>query len=181
MLRKVNVLITGRPGCGKSTLVERVISLLLTKGAKVGGITTPEFRDPTGRRGGFLIRDIATGEERKMAAIGMPSRIRVGRYGVDVEAVRSFGVTAIERAVEDADLIVIDEIGKMELAVPEFRQCVATALNSPKPVLGTIGLHLSQPFAEAIKRRPDVRVILLSPERREEVYCQVCELLGFSG
>ena len=113
-----------------------------------------------------------------MAAVGMPSPIRVGRYGVDVEAVSSFGVQAIERALLYSDLVVIDEIGKMELAVPEFRRCVEAALSSSKPVLGTIGLRLSLPFVVAIKRRPDVMVILLSPERRELVYRQVCELLG---
>ena len=178
MLLKVNILITGPPGSGKSTLISQAISLLKKKGLEVGGISTPDFRLASGRRGGFLIRDIATGSEQIMAATDHLSSIRVGRYGVNLTAIREVGVTAINHAIRSSDIIIIDEIGKMELAEPQFQQCVITALDSPKPVLGTIGLRLNLPFVMNIKDRQDVTVVFLSPHQRSKAYHLVSELLN---
>ncbi|MFX1562472.1 MAG: nucleoside-triphosphatase, partial [Promethearchaeota archaeon] len=126
MLQKANILITGQPGCGKSTLVARIVKELQTKGVKVGGITTPEFRTESRQRGGFLIQDITTGEEAIMATSEYSSKIRVGRYGVDVAAIHKIGVTAIDKAVITADIVVIDEIGKMELLSQKFQNFLKT-------------------------------------------------------
>lgn len=178
MLQKANILITGPPGCGKSTLVARIIKSLQTKGVKVGGITTPDFRTESGRREGFLIQDITTGEKATMAAVGFPSKIQVGRYGVDVAAVRTIGVNAIERATTTADVVVIDEIGKMELAVPEFQRCVTSAFDSTKPVLGTIGLYLTSPFVTTVKQRTDVKILKLKRDQQSTIYQHIGKLLG---
>jgi len=180
MLQKANILITGPPGCGKSTLVTRIISSLQKKGIKVGGITTPDFRSAGGHREGFLILDIATGEKSIMASVEIHSKIRVGRYGVDRGAVRGIGVMAIEQAVTKADIVIIDEIGKMELVVPEFQHCVTRALDSTKPVLGTIGLNITSFFAQAIKQRPDVTVLRLIREQQDALYQNVTRLIGVS-
>jgi nucleoside-triphosphatase len=177
-LPKVNLLITGLPGCGKSTLVNRVVDRAKQGGLKVGGICTPEFRLDTGRRGGFLIHDIATGAEQVMAAIDVSSPVKVGRYGVDLNAIQEIGVTAIDYATTSTELIVIDEIGKMELAVPEFQRAVIMAFNSPKPLLGTIGLRLKTHFVNQVKNRTDVTILTLTPEVRPTVYQQACTLLG---
>jgi nucleoside-triphosphatase len=181
LLRKANVLITGLPGCGKSTLVTRVVDNLRAQGIQVGGISTPEFRGAGGLRGGFLIRDIATGAEQIMAAVDLPSHIQVGRYGVDGEAIRAIGVSAINQAVVAADIVIIDEIGKMELAVPEFANSVVAAFDSAKPVLGTIGLYLTSPLAAAVKKRPDVTVLTLRRGDQEAVYRRVLDLLALTG
>jgi nucleoside-triphosphatase len=176
-LLKVNLLITGLPGCGKSTLINRVVDRAKQDGLEVGGISTPEFRLDTGRRGGFLIRDIATGAEQVMAAIDVSSPVKVGRFGVNLNAIQEIGVTAIEYATTSTELIVIDEIGKMELAVPEFQRAVIMAFNSLKPVLGTIGLRLKTHFVNQVKNRSDVTILTLTPETRATVYQQACTLL----
>ncbi len=175
---KVNLLITGFPGCGKSTLVNRIADRVKQEGLKVGGISTPEFRLDTGRRGGFLIHDIATGAEQVMASIDISSPVKVGRYGVNLNAIREIGVTAIDYATTSAELIVIDEIGKMELTVPEFQRAVVMAFDSSKPVLGTIGLKLKTHFVNQIKNRNDVTILTLTPEVRPTVYQQACSLMG---
>jgi nucleoside-triphosphatase len=175
---KVNVLVTGRPGCGKSTLVNRLVEMARAKGITVGGISTPEFRLPSGKRGGFLIQDIATGEKQIMASADRSSPVSVGRYGVDLQSIQDVGVKAINSAVAEADLVVIDEIGKMELAVSEFKTSVAGALNSAKPVLGTIGMRLKTVFVVDIKNRSDVTLIVLTPETRDQVYQNVVQLFG---
>jgi nucleoside-triphosphatase len=174
----VNVLITGRPGCGKSTLINRLVATARQKGMKVGGISTPEFRLSTGKRGGFLIQNIATGEEEIMASVELSSAVSVGRYGVNLTAIRDIGVAAIDTAISKADLVVIDEIGKMELAVPEFLSSVNAALDSSKPVLGTIGLRLSTSEITGMKNRSDVTLILLTPENRNQVHQKIWRLLS---
>ncbi|MFX1299506.1 MAG: NTPase [Promethearchaeota archaeon] len=175
---KVNLLITGFPGCGKSTLVNRVVDRAKQDGLKVGGISTPEFRLGSGRRGGFLIRDIATGAEQVMAAVDISSPVKVGHYGVNLNAIREIGVIAIDYATTSTELIVIDEIGKMELAVPEFQRAVIRAFDSPKPLLGTIGLKLKTHFVNQIKNRNDVTILTLTPEKRTTVFQQTCTLMG---
>jgi nucleoside-triphosphatase len=177
-LQKVNVLVTGLPGCGKSTLVNRLVEKARAKGITVGGISTPEFRLATGKRGGFLIRNIATGEEQTMASVEYASPVSVGRYGVNLQAIQDIGVTAITTAIAEADLVVIDEIGKMELAVAKFKASVIEALNSTKPVLGTIGMRLKTPFVLDIKNRVDVTVTVLTSENRNQVYQDVKNVLG---
>ncbi|MFW9830633.1 MAG: NTPase [Candidatus Thorarchaeota archaeon] len=178
MLQKANLMITGLPGCGKSTVVNRIINLAKEQGIRVGGISTPEFRISNGRRGGFHIRDVASGTEEIMASVDSKSSTKIGRYGVNLDAVQRVGVTAISSAIITADLIIIDEIGKMELTVPEFSQSVTAALNSSKPVLGTLGMKLRTPFVNTLKRRHDVKVLTLTPAARRAVYKQVCIHLG---
>jgi nucleoside-triphosphatase len=180
VLKKVNVLITGPPGSGKSTLIKDIVTFLKTKGISIGGISTPDFRSPQGRRLGFLIRDLASGEEQIMASTNIHSSLRVGKYGVDEKAIQEIGVKAIERAIEKSDLIVIDEIGKMELLVSDFQKAVLSAINSPRAVLGTIGLYLRSSFASGLKNRIDVKVFHLTPNRRKTIVNSLGVLLGIS-
>jgi nucleoside-triphosphatase len=158
--------------------VNQLVEMALQRGIKVGGISTPEFRLPSGKRGGFLIQNVATGKKRIMASIGFSSPIYVGRYGVNLEAIQDVGVTAISSAVAEADLVIIDEIGKMELAVPEFLSSVTKALNSEKPVIGTIGLRINMPYVTSIKNRSDVSLIILTLENRRQIYEDIKNLIG---
>lgn len=172
------MLVTGLPGCGKSTLVNQLLTTARQKGIEVGGVSTPEFRTSAGKRRGFLIQDVATGKEQVMASVELASPVSVGRYGVNLEAIRNVGVTAIDSAITGSDLVVIDEIGKMELAVPEFLSSVRKALDSSKPVLGTIGVRLKTPFAVDIKTRADVTLLRLTPQNRSQIYQDVKNLVG---
>ena len=113
-----------------------------------------------------------------MASVELASPVSVGRYGVNLEAIRNVGVTAIDSAITGSDLVVIDEIGKMELAVPEFLSSVRKALDSSKPVLGTIGVRLKTPFAVDIKTRADVTLLRLTPQNRSQIYQDVKNLVG---
>ena len=169
-------MITGVPGCGKSTLVNQLVEMALQRGIKVGGISTPEFRLPSGKRGGFLIQNVATGKKRIMASIGFSSPIYVGRYGVNLEAIQDVGVTAISSAVAEADLVIIDEIGKMELFSEDFCNETLNALDTKK-VLGTIGYNLSHPLTKRIKNREDVEILVLTIENRDKITGYLEEIL----
>ncbi|NIL95684.1 MAG: NTPase, partial [Planctomycetales bacterium] len=57
-----------------------------------------------------------------------------------VRVMDELGTDAVNRAIRSADLIVIDEIGPMEILSERFRQAVMEALESPKPLIGTLAM-----------------------------------------
>jgi nucleoside-triphosphatase len=164
-------LLTGRPGSGKTTVIKQVIS---GQEIKSGGFYTEEIRT-AGVRQGFRIITL-DGHDAVLSHVDNTSRYRVSRYGVDVANLDNTAVAAIERAIADSDVIVIDEIGKMELFSTRFREAVLKAINSRKKVLGTIMLN-PHPFADEIKRRPEVKVIELTRANNERVLKEVTDWL----
>jgi nucleoside-triphosphatase len=171
---RMNILIRGKPGCGKSTLIEKMIKLIQQKGMQIGGISTPELRE--GHRLGFEIVNMMTGERGILAHKDQPDGPRVSQYRVNLSDLDSIGVKGIKEALEkNVDFIIIDEIGKMELVSGAFQEAVWDALDVGK-VLGTIG-QISHPFITKIYSREDLKVITLTPQNREQVFTELQEML----
>jgi nucleoside-triphosphatase THEP1 len=158
-----NVLLTGKPGAGKTTALIAVVKML---GGSAGSFYTGEIREK-GERTGFSIVTLS-GERRVMASKAFKSACRVGKYGVDVEAIDATAVAAIEDALRHNDIIVIDEIGKMELFSKKFREAVTKALDSEKPVAGVI-MENHNEFAGRVKEREDVMLIEVTASNRDRV------------
>lgn len=165
------LLLTGRPGVGKTTVVQRVVEQLARP---AGGFYTRELREE-GRRVGFELITL-DGQRAILSHVNFGGRYRVGKYGVDVTALDRVGVPAIRQAVIDGRLVVIDEIGKMELFSEEFRAAVLEALEGQSPILGTImrGRH---PWVDRIKQRDTVEVIEVTPANRDTLVAQLVERL----
>ncbi|OGN95061.1 MAG: hypothetical protein A2Z75_02740 [Chloroflexi bacterium RBG_13_50_10] len=164
-------LLTGSPGTGKTTAIRQAIA---RSKAKAGGFYTEEIRSG-GDRQGFRI--VTLDEQNAILAhVDFSSRYKVSKYGVDVLNLENVGVAAINKAIEDSELIVIDEIGKMELFSPGFRQAVLKAIDSGKKVLGTIMLS-PHPFADEIKRHPEVKVVELTRASHEQVLREILDWL----
>jgi nucleoside-triphosphatase len=156
-------LLTGRPGTGKTSLVREVAATL---GDRAGGFYTEEIRTGGVREGFRLIT--LDGQEVILAHTAIKSPYRVSRYGVDIAGLERVGIPAIEEAAQQGKLVVVDEIGKMELFSEHFREAVIKLIDSPAKVLGTIMLT-PHPGADEITLRPQVRLLELTRANREEV------------
>jgi nucleoside-triphosphatase len=163
------VLLTGRPGCGKTTLVKRVVNEL---SPSAGGFYTEEIRERR-QRVGFKIITL-DGDDAVFAHVDLQTPERVAKYGLDLSALETVGVEAVREAVRARRLVVIDEIGPMEIRSRNFRDAVNDALDSGAPILATITAR-SLPFTDAIKSRPDVSIVEVRIKNREEL---VLELLN---
>ena len=137
-------------------------------GNKAGGFFTEEIRSGGVRLGFRLIT--LDGESAILAHVNIHSRYRVSKYGVDIDNLDRIGVSALYQAAGECDLVVIDEIGKMELFSTSFREAVLQIIDSGRRVLGTIMLS-ANPWADAIKLKPQVNLITVT----RATYHQVLE------
>ena len=160
-------LLTGRPGTGKTSLIKQAVAGMR---GKAGGFYTEEIRSQ-GVREGFRLVTL-DGQDAILAHVNIHSPYRVGKYGVDIDSLDRVGVSALRQAAQQCDLVVIDEIGKMELFSANFREAVIQIIDSGKRVLGTIMLN-PNPWADAIKRQPQVNLITVTRNN----HCQVLEEL----
>lgn len=153
--------VTGPPRSGKSTLA---IEIVKETGFRFGGISTPEFKEG-GERKGFMIKDLKTGRQGVLASKELRSPANVGSYGVNLADLDRIGSEALENACfdKDIDLIVIDEIGKMELFSKRFKEAVIACLQSNKRVLAV----LHRDYVKDFKQYGEV--FNLTPENRAEI------------
>lgn len=163
-IARKHLLLTGRPGCGKTTVVRKA----LEGRAGAGGFFTEEIRSG-GRRTGFSINTL-DGRKGLLAGAGFKSPVHVGRYGVNLKDIDEVAVSSIQRAISDprTRVVVIDEIASMEMASTAFRDAVIAALDGPKSILGTIQMR-KDPFLDDIRARPDVGLIEVTRENRNEL------------
>ena len=158
-----NILLTGKPGTGKTTVIKKVMAEL---DVKIGGFYTEEIREK-GKRVGFKVRS-SDGEEGLLAHKDTKSPYRVGKYGVLINSFEIIGVKAIENAVKNAELIIIDELGRMELFSKKFQAAVLEALDSSKPILGVIQ-QKRNPFLDKIRSRKDIKILTVTEKNRNEL------------
>jgi nucleoside-triphosphatase len=170
---KQKILLTGRPGCGKTTLIQRVVNDLARP---AGGFYTEEIRE-RGQRVGFKLITLG-GKEAIFADINFKTPERVGKYGLDLAKLETVGVAAVREAVDSRRLVVIDEIGPMEIRSAIFQDAVNEAFDSPEAsgILATITVR-SLPFTDAIKKRPDVSLVELRPDNRQRLFRQISDRL----
>ena len=157
-----NILVTGPPRIGKSTLIERIVSRIQ---GPVTGFFTREIRE-RGKRVGFSIFTL-DGKTGVLAHQDIKGPFSVGRYGVNLKDIDQIAVPSM-RPSGSGVIVVIDEIGKMECLSSLFRASLITVLDSENPVIGSIALK-GGPFIEKVKGRKDISLIEVTQKNRDEL------------
>lgn len=166
-LRHAKTLLTGTPGVGKTTLIRKIVEQI--QPVPMAGFYTAEIRS-RGYRSGFELRGF-NGERSILAHVDLKRRHRVGKYGVDTPGFEAF-LEQLDLFNPTVQLIVIDEIGKMELFSKRFRTLVLEALCTQKPMLATIALK-GERFIQEIKQRPDVHLFSITHDNRDHLLSQI--------
>ncbi len=161
------ILLTGPVQIGKSTVIDRALTRLpLT----VGGIRTR--RVPAGGdRSTYVLEDVMTGMTVEFA------RGDAGGVTVDVNVFETTGVEAVRRSMEEAELTLLDELGRMELDAKRFQRTVFTVLEGPRGVLGVVKAERN-PFLDAVRRAATVEVFEVRRENRDRLVDVVVERMS---
>ncbi len=136
----IKVFVTGPPGIGKTTCVIKLYETLTIYNYRVGGFVSEEIRK-NGYRVGFKVRDLSSGSETLLASIYEKTMHRIGKYYVKLEDFNNF-LESLEK-FDEYDLIIIDEIGPMEMLSTKFKSLVTDILRSEIPAVFTVHINIS--------------------------------------
>ena len=163
------IFVTGPPGIGKTSVLLRSVNGLKNRGYEIGGMISRDVREG-GVRVGFEIMDFSTGQRGWLAHINQPMGPKISKYRVNLTDLEAIGVSSILDAIGNADIIIVDEIGPMELFSSAFRDAVVKAVESDKPLLGTIHFGLRNSFVSSLKNREDAEIFEVTYEDRETLH-----------
>ena len=161
--------ITGRPSIGKTTVLLNAANELKNKGYRIGGMLSRDVREK-GTRIGFEIVNFTTGQRGWLAHVNQPTGPQVSKYRVNLNDLDQIGVEAVRSALKDAEVVVIDEIGPMELFSSAFKQAIKDAIDSQKLVLGVIHHSAHDPIINSIKNRNDMEIFEATMENRQQLH-----------
>lgn len=171
--KSAKILLTGLPSCGKTTAVMKIIANLDPK--KITGFYTQEIRQNNTRKG-FCWRRL-DGAEGILAHVDVKSPLKVGKYGVDVACFEEFVVPILDVERTDAELFVIDEIGKMECLSEKFVTAIRRLFVSDKSILATVAQKGSG-FVWQVKSYP-AKLFALTRQNRDRTIGEISERLSF--
>jgi len=165
--------LTGLPGCGKTTAILKIIASLEHK--KVAGFYTQEIRENEIRKGfGWRCVD---GAEGILAHIDIKSPFKVGKYHVDIVGFERSVVPVLDIDETNADIFIIDEIGKMECMSEKFIAAVRRLFASNKSVLATVAQKGAGLISE-IKSYPGSKLFNLTHQNRAKIIAEISQILS---
>lgn len=174
--KPAKILLTGLPGCGKTTAIKKIITGLGS--TSTAGFYTEEIREGKTRKGFRWER--LDGAGGILSHVDIQSRFKVGKYGVDVAGFEKSVVPVLDVEQTGIELFVIDEIGKMECFSTKFADAVRGLFTSDKSILATVARKGSGLISK-VKNYPDVQLINLTHENRDKTIDEILELLSFLG
>jgi len=167
-----NILVTGLPGIGKTTLIKQLVYELSRYSPR--GFYTEEIRYK-GERKGFQLVSL-DGRKSILAHVFIDSPYQIGKYRVDVTAFDLF-LDSLSLPDSEEGIIVIDEIGKMECLSVKFVRTIQELLDSKNIVIAAIA-HTDGGIKGKIKEREDVRLFRMNLENRDSIKGEIMEALG---
>ncbi|MHC4623010.1 MAG: NTPase [Planctomycetota bacterium] len=172
--KPAKILLTGLPGCGKTTAVTKIIAAL--DRVMVAGFYTQEIRQDDARKGFRWTR--LDGASGILAHVNIKGRFKVGRYGVDIAAFEKNVVPVLDPGHTDARLFVVDEIGKMECFSEKFTSAVRRLFESDRAVLATVA-QKGGGLISQIKNYQGTTRFNLTHQNRDETVAEILEILSF--
>jgi nucleoside-triphosphatase len=172
--KSAKILLTGLPGCGKTTAVMKIIANLDPE--KVTGFYTQEIRESNTRKG--FSWTCLGGTTGMLAHTNIKGPFRVGKYSVDVSGFEKSVVPILDINHSDAELFVIDEIGKMECFSEKFITAVRHLFTSDKSVLATVAKKGKGLISE-IKKYPGAKLFNLTTQNRDKTIDEISQILSF--
>ena len=179
--------ITGLPRSGKSAVLDKVVSMVIdehkanprrsTSGTSVIGGMRTEAIIENGERVGYACINIETGERGVMAHREIDSRNRILGYGIDPSEIDRVGVPAIQNAVGNCKILVVDEVGKFSVESEGFVDIVRAALEYDMPTLLTLHKKSRHPLLQDIRRRDDGRILEVTPVNRALLPYKILKLI----
>jgi nucleoside-triphosphatase len=168
VLTKRLLFLIGCPGIGKTTLLLQIVKALKAKEHGVGGMISREVRS-CGDRVGFEILDLSSGRHGWLAHVNQKTGPKIGKYKVNLNDLESIGVNAVERAVRSMSVVVIDEVGPMELFSEKFQAAVWEAVKSDKLVIGIIHWKVKSKLVANATSREDAELFTVTVENRTKL------------
>ncbi len=172
--KSAKILLTGLPGCGKTTAIMKIIDALDCE--KAAGFYTREIRQNNVRKGFSWKR--LDGADGILAHIKIKGHWRVGKYGVDVAGFEESVVPILGVEQTDVELFVIDEIGKMECFSEKFVAAVRQLFASEKSVLATVA-QKGAGFISEVKKYPNIKLFNLTRSDRDKTVAEISKILSF--
>jgi len=160
------LLLSGPPGSGKTTVLVKTSEKLKIEGFKVGGMISTEVRT-AGNRVGFEILDLWSGRKEWLAHVGQSVGPQIGRYRVNVDGLDNVGVEAILTALGNLEVVLVDEIGPMELLSRRFREVIMKVVESQKLAVCTVHWKMRDRLIDNVMDRDDAEVFVVTRENRE--------------
>ena len=161
MNQKNNIFLTGAPSSGKTTVIKKVIEGM---DHPANGFYTEEER-VDGKRVGFLMKTL-DGRKGYLAHQDIKSDFHIRRYSVSIENIENIAVPSITPVKNN--IIILDEVGKMECFSNTFKQAAANALDAPNIVIGTITFG-GDDFIREVKKREDIEINEVTMDNRNSL------------
>ena len=156
---------------GKTSIILKIVNSIIGAGYEVGGMVSREAKE-RGIRAGFELEDLRTGRKGWLAHKEICRGPRIGKYFVNMKDLDNIGVGAIQNSLMNPKikLIVIDEIGPMELFSNNFVNAVRKAINSDKPLLGSIHRKSRHSLLDEIRTMDKTSIITINFENRDHIH-----------
>ena len=171
------MLVTGKPGIGKTSILRRTVKELKNRNYAVGGMVCREVRE-AGVRVGFEIMDLSTETRGWLAHVNQPTGPKIGKYRVNSTDLEVIGVGAILDALQNADVLAVDELGPMEFSSAAFSKALVKAVESSKPLMGTVHYGLRNSIIDSIKNREETEILKVNYQNRESLHNMIANKIS---
>ncbi len=173
----VKIGITGPVGSIKAEALQKIMEMLRNQGKDVQGVLISEIMDQ-GKLKGYSMFDIYTKRRVNFAEVGIVSRVKIDKIGVDTKLLEEILIPSLKRARETADVIVIDEIGKLENTTKNVQNEINETLNSTKPLIVTVHKKSRNPVLQEIRALEGVRVFDITPINKSLLPYRVMKVIN---